>query len=117
MSDNMSDLRKLRTAVQQVTDDLNLKVAEFAITPGKDEDDNDILKVVLLITAEAVETIEETEQRHVDDDFAAIFAAEFGDSMSDFADDETKALIEAEAKKKAQAAEDLRKAIEELEGE
>lgn len=115
MADNLEDLRKLRKAVETITDDLNLKLVGFAVTPGKDSSDNDILNVAMIVTVEAVETIEQTEQRHVDDDFDAIFAAEFGDGL-DFVSDETKELLEKERLAAEKRKADLDAAIKEIEG-
>lgn len=113
---NLNDLRKLRTSVEKLADELNLKVGQFDITPGKDEHDNDVLKLVMFITVEAVETVQETEQRHTDAEFDSIFAEEFGD-MTEFADDDTKALLERESDKKRKAAEELQRVIDEMEND
>jgi hypothetical protein len=110
----MEDLRKLRRRVEAEADDLNIKVGGFAITPAETEDGNDILNCAFFLTAESVETIEETEQRKVDDTFESIFGAEFGD-VEEFADDETKAMMEKEKADAERRAAEIQRLIEEME--
>lgn len=113
MSDNMQDLRKLRTAVEAKCQELHLNLVHFAVTPGKDANDTDILNVAMLVTAEAVETIEETETRTTNDEFEALFAANFGD-IDDFASDETKELLAKEEADRAARVASLEAAMREL---
>lgn len=110
---NLDDLRKLRARAEELADSLNLKIGGFAVTPGKDEHDNDILNVAFFLTAEAVETIEETEQRKIDDEFNALFGANFGDT-TEFADDETKALLDKDEQQKQAAKEELQRLLDEM---
>jgi hypothetical protein len=112
-ADNMKDLRKLRDRVQEIAKEMNLDVISFSIIPGKDEHDNDILTISALIGVEALETIEETQQRKTDDAFEAIFAKEFGGS-TDFLSDETKAALKKEEEEKEAAAKALREVLDDF---
>lgn len=116
MSEDLTKLRLLKKRVKEITEDLSLKLVGFAITPGDDSNDPSVLNVAMIVTVEAVETIEQTEQRHVDDDFDAIFAAEFGEGL-DFVSDETKELLEKERLAAEKRKADLDAAIKEIEGD
>lgn len=111
---NLDDLRKLRKRIEEEADKLNLQVGGLTIVPGKDEQDNDILNVMFLLTPEAVETIEETEQRKIDSAFDALFGAEFGDDATDFVGDDTKKILEAEEAKKQKAKDELQRILDEM---
>lgn len=115
MADNMSDLRKLRGRVEEIAKDMNLELMNFSITPAKDADGNDILNIAAFIKVEALETIEETEQRGIDDQFNAIFAAEFG-TAEDFVDDDTRKIIERDKAQKDKAQAELQAMLDEMEG-
>lgn len=115
MADNMADIRKLRSRVEQVAKEMHLELAGFAITPAKDEDGNDILTISALIKVEALESIEETEQRGFDDEFDKIFAANFGEG-EDFLSDESKKMIEKDRLMEQQAKDELQAMLDEFEG-
>lgn len=102
MTDKIEALRTLIKHVNQKAKDLNLQVADLAFRPATDSEGRDVMSIVFVLTAEAVESAEETVQRKTDDEFEALFAANFGDTV-EFADDETKELVEKQKQKELNA--------------
>lgn len=111
--DYLEDVRKLRDAIQRKAEELNLNVAGFSLLPGQTSEDTDIVQVAFFLTPEAVETLEETEQRAIDAEFDALFKSNFGDSDM-FAGDETKALKEKQKKQEEDAKNSLKDLLDEI---
>lgn len=109
MADALNDVRKLRDQVVEVAKELNLNVGGFSIIPGADGNDNDLAQITFFLTAEAVETLEETEKRKEKSEFEALMGSAFKNTNA-FEDDAT---IEAAKQDKAKKL-DMKKELEDL---
>lgn len=111
MSNDLEQIKNIYKRIKEIAAKYNLEVANFAVIPGAEETDPSFVSASFMLTAESVETLEETEQRKTNDEFDALLADAFEDS-SDFADDETKALLDKVKQRELEAKEELRKLIE-----
>jgi len=86
MSDKnpVATVKLLRERVRQEAEKLGLDVHTFALVPGDDEDEPDLVQVVFTIGLEAIESENETETRQTDAAFEALVGAEFaGESITE----------------------------------
>lgn len=71
--DHLDKVRLLMKAVRKRAEDNNLGLKNFVLIPSEDGD-NDFVQLGFVITPEALETIEETQQRATDDSFEQMMA-------------------------------------------
>jgi len=98
-TDQLEELRLLKARVASVAQEHNVELVSFAIVPANDPDENDMVSCYFKLSMEAVETEDQTVQRHTDGAFDEIFSSlDFDDDLlEEFASDEEKAKKEAEA--------------------
>lgn len=101
--DELDTVRKLRRRIREAAGAVDLDLLSFNLVPGENPGDTDVVNLVFSVTAEAVETLEETEQRRIDDEFNSLFGASFGKKAVEFMDDETREKL-AKADSKVEAA-------------
>jgi hypothetical protein len=102
MTDQLEALRNLRKAAERVAELCQCKLAQFSVIPSDEEDGVDFVQVAFMLNVEAVESAEETEQRHVDTEFDDLLSSAFGDDVEIFLTDEQQAEKDAEKAKKAE---------------
>lgn len=73
MSETMDNLAKLRKVVEKAAEEMDLKMGPFSVMPAVPGTPiPDTLTVTFIVTPEAVETMDETEQRRIDAEFEAM---------------------------------------------
>lgn len=74
--ESMTPLRKLRERIENEMEQLGLKVHHIAFVPQGPADENDFLQLAVFVTGDALETLEEREQKKYDSEFEAMFATD-----------------------------------------
>ncbi len=81
--DPLSKVRLLMKAVKARAEENNLELKNFVLAPSEDGE-SDFVQLAMIITPEALETIEETQTRQTDDQFADMMS---GVSLDGFAEE------------------------------
>jgi len=71
--DPLGKVRLLMAATAKRAKANNLELKNFVIVPSADGN-SDFVQIAMIITPEALETIEETQQRQTDDQFASLMS-------------------------------------------
>lgn len=94
--DPLEKVRLLLKAVQKRAKDNNLELKNFVVIPSEDTT-NDFVQLGFVITPEALETIEETQQRQTDDSFEAMMAGVSLDGFEDNLPEEVQGRVDKTA--------------------
>lgn len=95
MSDALNDIAKLRKVVENAAGEIDLILNGFSVQPAiPNTPVPDLVIATFMITPEAVESAEQTEQRKVDAEFEAMMNGSLGDTELNPLDDKMKDKVE-----------------------